>query len=195
MEFTGERPTLEREMEGSRARYHSVLPFCENKSVLDIGCGIGHGSFLIASHNNRSVVGYDTSAEAIQEAEKLFQRSNLFFVCDKENLQSYIIGHDLICMIESIEHFEHAEAIELIRSISGCGKEFVGTTPNGVLFPYHPQGPGEYRGFHKWHFTIDELNTILAELFQFVEIYGHMYDPKIQQFTSYTFFGSNRTVL
>jgi len=187
MQFTGERPTIDHEIEGSQARYRSVIPFCSGNNVLDVGCGIGHGSNLLANYACK-VTGYDVCAEAITEAMERYKRPNLSFSCS--NLDMLIQTHELICMIESIEHFEHSEALAFIKKIAEYTRPIVGTTPNGILFPYHPMNPGEYRGYHKWHFTLDELTGVLKDFYPFYEVYGHMYDPRINQFTSYTFYGT-----
>ena len=48
MDFTGERPSFDQEVEGSRLRYKSILPYILNKKVIDYGCGIGLGSHMMS---------------------------------------------------------------------------------------------------------------------------------------------------
>lgn len=182
MLFTGERPTIDRQdyIESSRLRYHSIIPFCLNKSILDFGCGIGSGTYYLSHFTDKKIVGYDCCNEAIKEAQSTYYKSNLSF-CSILPKDSF----DVISMIESIEHLEYNETINILSEFSKKSS-IVLTTPNGDVFPYHPANPSEYIGYHKWHFTLNELDTILKSMFEFVEIYGHMYDPKIQKFTSYT---------
>ena len=196
MQFTGERPTFEKsdEVESSRLRYHSILPFCSGKSILDIGCGIGHGTFYLAQHTSKQVIGYDCCEEAIQEAKQTFSLSNLSFSSIKPDI--WLTEFDVISMVEFIEHLQHDEAIKLLTLIAQSKHALFSpvlalTTPNGNVFPYHPANELEYRGFHKWHFTYQELE-FLKTIFEFVEIYAHMYDPAIQKFTSYTVIATNK---
>jgi 2-polyprenyl-3-methyl-5-hydroxy-6-metoxy-1,4-benzoquinol methylase len=182
MLFTGERPTTDRQdhIESSRLRYHSIVPFCLNKSILDFGCGIGSGTYYL-SQFAKQIVGYDCCDKALKEAQQSYHKSNLSFCSILPDITKF----DIISMVESIEHLERNEAINLFLEFSKRNS-IVLTTPNGDVFPYHPSNPSEYIGFHKWHFTFKELDTILKSMFEFVEIYGHMYDPVIQKFTSYT---------
>jgi 2-polyprenyl-3-methyl-5-hydroxy-6-metoxy-1,4-benzoquinol methylase len=193
MIYTGERPTQDQkdQIESSRLRYHSILPFCSNKSIFDMGCGIGSGTHYLAQHTNQKVVGYDCCEEAIQEATNTFKLPNLYF---SNTLLNYFM-FEIISMIEFIEHLEHNEAIELLSTISKQSSYpiLALTTPNGDVFPYHPANQSEYRGFHKWHFTYQELE-FLKSIFEFVEIYAHMYDPTIQKFTSYTVIATNKKI-
>jgi 2-polyprenyl-3-methyl-5-hydroxy-6-metoxy-1,4-benzoquinol methylase len=182
MNFTGERPTIGHEIESSQWRYKSILPFCKDKSILEIGCGIGHGTYLLAQHTKRFVRGYDPCQEAIDEAKSTFGQSNLGFT-NGDYLKEYIKDCDIVVMVESIEHFLHDEAISLIDSIRTRGKELVITTPNGDVFPYHPKSQEEFRGFHKWHYKYEELKQVLS-IFPLTEIYGSVYDTKIDKFTS-----------
>jgi 2-polyprenyl-3-methyl-5-hydroxy-6-metoxy-1,4-benzoquinol methylase len=186
MIYTGERPTQDQkdQIESSRLRYHSILPFCSNKSIFDMGCGIGSGTHYLAQHTNQKVVGYDCCEEAIQEAKRTFKLSNLSFSTIKPD--NWLTGFEVISMIEFIEHLQHDEAIDLLTLIAKRKHALLAlTTPNGDVFSYHPANEYEYRGFHKWHFTYQEFE-FLKSIFDFVEIYAHMYDPAIQKFTSYT---------
>lgn len=193
MNFTGERPTLENkeEIKVSRTRYLSILPFCINKEITDLGCGIGHGSFFLSYHTTKNVTGYDICEEAISEAKQLFIRNNLIF----KNLNSIedlnLDNIDLITMVEFIEHLQHDEALDFLHRCSKINAiEIAITTPNGDQFSYHPKNPSEYHGFHKWHYTLNELLEI-CNMFKFGKVYADIFDPQINAFTSYITITSN----
>jgi O-antigen biosynthesis protein len=75
MEFTGERFIPGAVAEGDEIsvehwhRYHSVLPLVTGCDVLDIACGEGYGSALIAGVA-RKVVGVDIEPETIAHASE-----------------------------------------------------------------------------------------------------------------------------
>jgi 2-polyprenyl-3-methyl-5-hydroxy-6-metoxy-1,4-benzoquinol methylase len=194
MNYTGERPTFEdiEAIRSSKLRYHSIRAFCSGKSILDMGCGIGHGTYFLAKYTEKRVLGYDSCSEAILEAAELFNLSNLRFTDILPDFHDF----DVITMIEFIEHLSHEDGIKFLTSIAldeSIQPIVAMTTPNGDVFPYHPSTEAEYRGFHKWHYTLDDLQ-ILKQLFSFVEIYGHMYDPIIQKFTSYVIVATNQKI-
>jgi SAM-dependent methyltransferase len=188
MKFTGERPTLEHEFISSRMRYKIVIPYCHNKKVLDFGCGVGHGTYLLSVFTS-DILGYDCDKHCIEEAQANFKDSNIDFTnaWSPKTLKS----RDLVISIECIEHLEKED---LVSCISLCSKHvptFLCTTPNGDIFPYHPKNLSERRGFHVWHYTYDELNALFSRFYKFVDISGHAFDPKIQRFTGYTVFATN----
>ena len=61
-------------------RYQFAAPYCQHKHVMDAGCGVGYGSQYLGRHGASSVVGIDSSLEAIEEAASTFAHSNVRFV-------------------------------------------------------------------------------------------------------------------
>ena len=193
MEFTGERPTIdnEDEIKVSKIRYHSILPFCINKSIADLGCGVGHGTYYLSSNTNKDITGYDICEEAIIDARSLFIRSNLNFKSIKNFDSINLKDIDLLTMVESFEHFDKNEADLLLKRCSTINTLSVAlTTPNGDQFNYHPQNSLEYRGYHKWHYTLEELLSF-KKYFRYLKVYADVYDPILKAFTSYILFASN----
>lgn len=89
------------------ARYSFARPYCSNKRVLDIACGEGYGSHLLARWGAAEVVGVDVSPEALQAANAHFSGERVSFVqsegeslLDKFEVESF----DLIVSFETIEH-------------------------------------------------------------------------------------------
>jgi 2-polyprenyl-3-methyl-5-hydroxy-6-metoxy-1,4-benzoquinol methylase len=187
MRYTGERPTIQEGLESSRMRYKAILPYCYNKNILDYGCGIGIGSILLKPFCKK-LVAYDSCEEAINNALDKNEISYLTGTFDYPHLLDNI---DIIVMVEVIEHMERTEAEQFIKMIKNHSCEIVLTTPNGCLFPYHPQSPSEYRGFHKWHYTEEELRGLLNG-YKFIDVSGHAWDPRLGRFTGFTAFATNR---
>ena len=193
MKFTGERPTIdnEDEIKVSRIRYHSIMPFCVGKSITDLGCGVGHGTYLLSLKTNKTVRGFDVCEEAISEARSLFIRNNLTYqtISDLKDLD--LENTEMLTMIEFIEHLEHSEAELFLKRCSTINTLSIAlTTPNGDQFSYHPMNEKEYHGYHKWHYTLEELLSF-KKYFRYLKVYADVYDPKLKAFTSYILFASN----
>lgn len=188
MNFTGERPSLNQEVEGSRLRYKSILPYVINKIVLDYGCGIGLGTHMLSSYA-KSILGYDENNEAILEARNNFFDRNIAFTSSFSS--SLLKPIDTVVLVEVLEHIEKQHLTSLLTDFSKNVPEIACTTPDGITMPYQPKTLEERRGFHVWHYTIDELKYIFEKYYSFVEIYGHLFDPRINKYTSYVIYGSN----
>ncbi len=193
MEFTGERPTLEHEIGSSRIRYAAILPHCYNLNVLDFGCGIGHGSNLLARYAT-DVVGYDSHAGSIVEATEHFAGDNLHFVAHWEPAL-LLQDRDIVASVECIEHLERDDLVQFLRECSSRVPKITCTTPNGDLFPYHPMTKEARRGFHVWHYTYEELYELFSRFYKFVEVSGHAFDPALDRYTGHTIFATNRYAL
>lgn len=183
MNFTGERPTLEHEIYSSRIRYKDIIPYCLNKKVLDFGCGIGQGTFFL-SHFVNHITGYDCDPAAVSEATTTFKTIQF------TNNIPYYNQYDIINMVEVLEHLEKSDFKDILNTINVV--DFVGTTPNGDLLVYRPQTLSERIGYHTWHYSRKELEDLFNTYYKFVSITGHAYDPKLNNFTGYTIFASNK---
>lgn len=186
MQFTGERPFNGEGLYSSRIRYSAVLPHVVGKNVLDFGCGIGYGSFFMSQHA-RSVIGCDASVEAIAEAGKL-SAQNIQYTNSLDAIDMSAI--DIVVAIESIEHIEKQDLEAVLKSFKGV--DFVGTTPNGEFFPYHPERPQDRVGFHVWHYCYQELLDLFGRYYQYVDVSGCAWDKRHKAFTGYTIFASNK---
>ena len=185
MEYTGERPFNEEGLFSSRIRYKTLAPHCVGRRVLDLGCGIGYGSYYLAEFAE-SVIGYDLSVEAIELATASLTRSNVRYTSTLDTGLQF----DTIASVECIEHMECPELKNLLARYRD--KTWVCTTPNGEMFPYHPATVSDRRGFHLWHYTYAELVALFSDLFTYVEVTGCAFDPRLSQFTGYAVFASNQ---
>lgn len=99
-------------------RYSIATEFSKNKSVLDIACGEGYGSMLLAKNSAR-VVGADISEEAVNHAKNKYIKENLGFIqCSAENIPIECNSIELVISFETIEHVDdHIKMLSEIKRI------------------------------------------------------------------------------
>lgn len=156
-------------------RYQEALKLVNaNDIVLDIACGNGFGSSLLANATSGKVIGGDISEEAIAFSKQKFQKSNLeFAILDGTRLPFADNYFDKIVSFETIEHTVHYQKMinEFNRILKKDGLLILSTpniiinSPSGkVTNPYHTQ-----------EFTFTELELIIKTEFEEFKIYGQKY--------------------
>jgi len=160
--------------------YKAASIYCHGKTVLDAACGCGWGSRWLLDNGAARVIGADIDEEAVAFArgEYIEDPMTLDFI-QADLLNGISFGgtvcdrpwfppekYDVIVSIETLEHVSREEGPKLLKvfyDLLKPGGKLIVSTPDGAKFPYHPASPAEYRGFHKWHYTDDELIDILAD--------------------------------
>src|SRR5260370_27720021 len=112
-------------------RYAFANEFATGKDVLDIACGEGYGTFLIASRA-RSVTGVDLSSESVVHARRKYTRGNLHFCigdCRQIPLQAQSV--DVVASFETLEHIaEHDQFLTEIRRVLRPGGRLIVSSPD-----------------------------------------------------------------
>ncbi len=117
----------------------------EINSVLDVGCGEGTITNMIAENLPRSqVTGIDFSKTGIDCASRAYTRNNLSFVHD--NTSDHLNAkYDLITAYEVLEHVEDWESL-LGRMAQASEKYIMLSFPTGRMRPFEVI-VGHYRNF------------------------------------------------
>ena len=103
------------------ARYVWAMHYCVEKTVLDVGCGTGYGTWLLGQIADE-VTGIDKSVEAIAEARRDF--SGVFLHMDIESAPKPVSWcFDTIVAFEVMEHLDDVdvgmEAVKYLLSDNG----------------------------------------------------------------------------
>lgn len=155
-------------------RYHwakQVLSSFSPTNILDIACGAGYGSFILASHLNQTkVVGADYDIRAIEIAKQTYWKNNLSYVLGNIVTWEYSHGestellgsYDAIISFDTIEHLLHRE-IALIRITQNL-------SVNGVFLLSTPCGHSITRlnpgwEHHKIEYSYVDLQNLLKRFF------------------------------
>ncbi len=154
------------------ARYNFSLEYVGGKRVLDIACGTGYGTKIIAS-KAKEVIGVDISSEVIYYAKKNYSRENIiFYQGDATNLH-FLKDDTFDCVVsfETIEHIPNYKKYlkEMHRLLKPRGLYIV-STPNkkyaspGLSKPKNP--------FHVIEFYLNDFKKLLNNYFSDIKIYG-----------------------
>jgi GT2 family glycosyltransferase/ubiquinone/menaquinone biosynthesis C-methylase UbiE len=174
MEFTGERflPTLSGEIRHEHLhRYAWCRSLVEGKAVLDIACGEGYGSAMLAD-KALSVVGVDISIEAVQHAKRVYAGiSGLEFrQGDAAAIPLPDKSVDVVVSFETIEHHDkHMEMISEIRRVLKPDGMLIISSPNR---PVYSEKSGYRNEFHVKELDYAELDALLQTAFAQVHYYG-----------------------
>lgn len=124
--------------------------------VLDVACGVGYGTQLIAQAGY-PVTGIDIDPEAIAYANEHYSHKLArYTVADMNDLPTYmVLGHDVAVAFECIEHVPNPE--RMLRALRNGGvKQLIASVPNEAEFPH-----GGRIAFHERHYTQDEFAELL----------------------------------
>jgi 2-polyprenyl-3-methyl-5-hydroxy-6-metoxy-1,4-benzoquinol methylase len=174
--------TFERGYAIHAQRYEFAAGFASGQRVLDVGCGAGYGSALLARRGAAHVTAIDLSETALAEARRVFPRPNLRFVPGNAEQLDRIadLGRDfgLIVNFENIEHLPNPRALlQRVPELLGAGGVFLCSSPNGAISQRGPNGRllNEY---HVHEFTAEEFRALLGEFFGQVVLHGQWRTPE-----------------
>lgn len=155
------------------SRYNLACKYTAGKKVIDVACGVGKGSYLLATEGAAAnVSGFDIQPDAIRYAKWRYKNSNIEFdVKNAEALEIYD-KYDFAVSFETVEHLPNYR--DFFSSINKClkaGGLFLISTPisalpidNNPANPYHIQ---------EWGFK--EFQDVLKEFFDIQKIYVQLY--------------------
>ena len=152
-------------------RYHFAARWAAGKRVLDVACGEGYGSALLAQHAAH-VTGVDISEQALAHARAAYAaQGNLRFEAGScAQLPLADASVDLAVSFETIEHIEEQERFldELARVLTPEGV-LVLSCPNKLEYSDRRNYTNE---FHVRELYRDELRELVAKRFAHASWYG-----------------------
>ncbi len=157
--------------------YEWIAARVGGRRVLDMACGEGYGSNVLAAKAD-SVVGVDANPEAHEHARLRYQRPNLRF--ERDLVETFSEPCDAVVFLQTIEHVENPGAIlEHFKSqLDGPGTAYV-STPN--LLTLAP--PGAEKSDNPWHlreYRAAEFRELCEAHFPRVEVLGLFHAGKLR---------------
>ncbi len=179
LELTGERtlPDVPEENYWYRrhvAVYEWIAECCAGLRVVDLACGEGYGSNLLAQRA-AAVTGVDANPEAFEHARARYRRANLSF--HRGLVEEFDQQADAVVFLQTIEHVH--EPGELLERIARIAPVAYVSTPNRLtLAP-----PGAQKSDNPWHlreYDPGQYRDLLQPHFRRVELLGLFHARKLR---------------
>lgn len=164
------------------AFYQWARGWVTDKTVLDVGCGEGYGTAILAQ-SARHVTGMDIDAEQIAETQQRYPLANVSFVVGDgqatglpaQQFDVVVCNALLEYLIDPDEFF--GEAWRLLKP----GGVFICSTKNANLSLKKSDGSPLYPD-HRQEFSPEQLQRVIGARYQSVELFGVQTKARSQNF-------------
>jgi ubiquinone/menaquinone biosynthesis C-methylase UbiE len=149
-------------------RYAFARTLCENKNVLDIACGEGYGSNLLAASAG-AVSGVDLDNDVVIAATQKYKRPNLAFKQgDATKIPFNDAVFDVVVSFETLEHHDkHQEMIFEVKRVLRPGGILVISTPDKLIYSDRKKYANP---FHVKELYKEQFRSLLKSYFHHVTI-------------------------
>ena len=157
--------------------YRAIAERCRGLEVVDMACGEGYGSAVLAEQAAR-VTGVDANPEAHEHARLKYTRPGVRFVRDL--VETYDEPCDAVVFLQTIEHVRNpVEILDHFRSMLRPGGVAFVSTPNVLTLA--PEG-AEKSG-NPWHvkeYRAHEFRELCEQSFEQVDLLGLFHARKLR---------------
>jgi ubiquinone/menaquinone biosynthesis C-methylase UbiE len=150
-----------------RARYEFACDYVSGKTVVDLACGTGYGTALLAAQGKASsVFGFDVADDALGYAKRKYHSEIIQFRQGRaEQIPLPDQAVDVVVSFETIEHVaDHHGAIKEFSRILKPGGLLIISTPN--------EWPLEIAPFHTRTYNKISFAHLLATSFQIRDLFN-----------------------
>jgi len=159
------------------AVYEWIAARCSGRTVVDMACGEGYGTAVLARRAPR-VTGVDANPEAYEHARLKYSQPGVRFVRDM--VSRYAEPCDAVVFLQTIEHVPDPAAV--LRHLRGMLR------PGGVVFVSTPNvltlaPEGEERSGNPWHvreYRHEEFRELCLSWFDEVALHGLFHARKLR---------------
>ena len=181
LSLTGERTLPDVPEENYWFRRHEVVydwiaRRVAGRRVVDLACGEGYGSDVLASRAAR-VTGVDANPEAYEHARLKYTRPGVRFVRDL--VESYDEPCDAVVFLQTIEHVQNPnEILNHLRGMLRPGGTAYVSTPNVLTLA--PDGEKSGNPWHVKEYRAEEFRELCEGSFGSVEMLGLFHARKLR---------------
>lgn len=154
-------------------RYSIVNNYIKDKAVLDIACGDGYGSCLMAD-TAKSVVGVDIDAATVTIATKKYIKPNLAFkVGSADQIPVESSSIDVVVSFETIEHHDkHDEMLAEIKRVLKPDGLLIISSPDKLTYSDKRNYNNPY---HVKELYKEEFVKLISDSFTTTQLLSQMY--------------------
>lgn len=179
LQWTGERlVTQQKDMHFVTEhlhRYALAMQLAENKVVLDIACGEGYGSNLLATVAEK-VYGVDIDDNSIKHAQQKYQQFQpeklKFIQGDATNIPDIVGQVDLIVSFETLEHLgaQNDMLASFISHLKPDGIVIISTPEKTLYQKRSPNNP-----YHVKELNLNEFQELIHDYFPHTRFFEQRY--------------------
>ena len=159
------------------AVYEWVAERCRGRDVVDMACGEGYGTGVLA-RSAKHVTGVDANPEAFEHARARYGGAGVDFARDL--VDSYSEPCDAVVFLQTIEHVQDdAGVLRHFKSMLRPGGVAYVSTPN--LLTLAP--PGAAKSDNPWHlreYRPEQFEQLCESVFDDVELLGLFHARKLR---------------
>jgi 2-polyprenyl-3-methyl-5-hydroxy-6-metoxy-1,4-benzoquinol methylase len=149
------------------------------RRVLDMACGEGYGSAVLA-RGAQTVLGVDANPEAYEHARLRYTGQNLRFERGMVQSHGEPGAYDAVVFLQTIEHVQ--EPVAVLRHLASL------LAPGGALYVSTPNlltlaAPGAEKSDNPWHvkeYRAHEFDALCRTVFRQVELLGLFHARKLR---------------
>ena len=149
-----------------RLRYNLAKGFVKNRIVVDLGCGVGYGTYELAVSGAKKVYGIDISSSVIKYAKAHYSHKNITYnTSDALDTKLSSDFFDIVIAFEVIEHVKDYK--KFLQEVSRLLK------PNGIFIISTPNSEASFgdNPYHIKEFAFQKLTKALS-IFKILNFYG-----------------------
>jgi len=159
------------------AVYEWIAARVHGRRVVDLACGEGYGSAVLA-RTAASVVGVDANPDAFEHARLKYTSAGVAF--ERDMIETWSGDVDCVVFLQTIEHVQDPDAVlARLRDLVGADGVVYVSTPNVLTLA--PEGAE--RSGNPWHvreYRPVEYRTLCARHFGRVDLLGLFHARKLR---------------
>jgi 2-polyprenyl-3-methyl-5-hydroxy-6-metoxy-1,4-benzoquinol methylase len=158
--------------------YEWIARRVAGRRVVDLACGEGYGSAVLASTGDAaSVVGIDANPDAFEHARLRYVRENLRF--ERDMIETFDEPCDALVFLQTVEHVQDPDRVlERFKAVLGRDGVAYVSTPNVLtLAPAGAERSGN--PWHVYEYRPAEFEALCSGHFGSVELHGLFHARKL----------------
>lgn len=160
------------------ARYRFAAAYAIGQRVLDVACGSGYGTRILAESGASHVVGVDASDEALDLTRRRFSHPRLSYArADASRLPFARDSFGCVACFETIEHVSDRQALlsELARVLAPGAVLLLSTPNRRVASPWWELTRRPANPHHRHEYTRAGIRRELLRWFEITEEWGQRF--------------------